>query len=113
LEVSLGSIHAIPEGEGRAFDVGSVRVAVFRTRPGSVYAAQADCPHRGGPLADGLVGSCTVICPLHTMKFDLTTGRSSSGDYALKTYPTRLTDSGNIVVEMGESLANNDHAAEG
>jgi len=102
MEVTLGSIHAIPEGEGRAFQVGPTRVAIFRTRQGRVFAAQAECPHRRGPLADGLLGGSTVICPLHAMKFDLATGASALGDCTLKTYATRLSDTGNIVVEMGD-----------
>ena len=76
MEVTIGSVQTIPEGEGRSFDVGAKRLAVFRTRQGKVFATQADCPHQRGPLADGLVGSQTLICPLHSLKFDLGTGRA-------------------------------------
>ena len=72
--LDLGPVDAIPPGEGRTFTLGSVRVAVFRTRAGEVYATQAACPHREGPLADGLVGGRCIVCPLHGYKFDLATG---------------------------------------
>jgi len=102
MEVTLGPLHAIPEGEGRTFQVGTERIAVFRSRQGGVFATQATCPHRGGPLADGLLGGTTLICPLHSLKFDLTSGRSSNGECSLRTYPTHLTRTGQIVVELGE-----------
>ena len=52
-------------------------IAVFRCRSGEVYATEAECPHRGGPLADGLVGGHSVICPLHGFVFDLRTGEAA------------------------------------
>ena len=102
MEVTLGPLQSIPEGEGRTFQVGAERIAVFRSRQGDVFATQADCPHRGGPLADGLLGGATLICPLHSLKFDLKSGRSSDGECTLKTYATRLTRTGQIVVELRE-----------
>jgi nitrite reductase (NADH) small subunit len=98
--VTLGSIEAIPEGEGRDFVVGDRRIAVFRGRQGRLYATQAACPHRGGPLADGLLGGETLICPLHSLKFDLVTGRSSDGSCALAVYPVRLSAAGQILVDL-------------
>ena len=100
MEVTLASIQAIPEGEGRTFQVGGAAVAVFRDRRGSVFATQASCPHRGGPLADGLIGGGTLICPLHSLKFDLQTGLSQNGECSLKVYPARLSATGQIVVDL-------------
>ena len=71
---ALGRSALIPPGEGRVFEVDGQRIAVFRTRQGQLFAAQADCPHRQGPLADGLVGGGHVVCPLHGFRFDLRTG---------------------------------------
>jgi len=72
--LDLGPIDLIPPGEGRTFALGALRVAVFRTRGGEVYATQASCPHRAGPLADALMGGRSIVCPLHGFKFDLATG---------------------------------------
>lgn len=102
MEVTLGNLHAIPLGEGRVFEIGSRRLAVFRSRTGGVFATQADCPHRGGPLADGLLGGRTLVCPLHSLKFDLVSGRSADGSCSLRTYPARLTEGEQIVVELGD-----------
>ena len=70
----------IPLGEGRAITLDGRRVAIFRTGIGW-YAIDAVCPHRGGPLADGIVCDRAVICPLHDRRFDLESGAPlSAGD---------------------------------
>jgi nitrite reductase (NADH) small subunit len=100
MEVTLGPLSAIPAGEGRTFTLGKQRLAVFRGRDGAVFATQADCPHKNGPLADGLLGSGTLICPLHALKFDLTTGKALNGDCSLKTYPAKLGEGGQLIVVL-------------
>ena len=98
---NLGPVDRIPAGEGRLFLVGAREVAVFRSRDGRIFAAEATCPHRGGPLADGLVGGSTVVCPLHGFKFDLQTGAPRGNDCrALATYPAALTEGGDIIVTL-------------
>ncbi len=70
----IGPLAQIPVGEGRNVVVGDRTLAVFHLHGGDVYATQPTCPHRGGPLADGLTGNGTVMCPLHDRVFDLRTG---------------------------------------
>lgn len=82
----LGSLDLVPPGEGRTFDLGGMSIAVFRTRDGELYATQARCPHKQGPLADGLVGARSVTCPLHARRFDLSTGQADGDCAALRTY---------------------------
>lgn len=102
-EFCLGSVAAIPLGEGRAFEVGGVTVAVFRQRDGAMYATQNHCPHRDGPLADGLIGCGTVICPLHAYQFDLQTGACANDSAcAIRTYPVRQQDGRLFVVVSAE-----------
>ncbi len=93
-EVSLGPAGQIPKGEGRVFSVRGKEIAVFHTRSGEVYAVQAECPHKNGPLADGLVGGTVVMCPFHSRKFDLKTGGGLMADCDIQTYPIRLTADG-------------------
>jgi nitrite reductase (NADH) small subunit len=78
--VRIGRAADVPILEGRTVTVGARRVAVFRTREG-FHALAANCPHRGGPLADGLVAESCVTCPLHNWRFDLRTG-AGLGDNA-------------------------------
>src|SRR5947209_2415045 len=96
---NLGSLTRVPLGEGRTFSVADTLVAIFRTRDGRVFATQATCPHRGGPLADGLVGAGKVICPLHTYAFDLATGQALENSCVrLHTYPVTLNGEGEILL---------------
>lgn len=99
-EVSLGSVEQIPPGEGRNFEVCGLLIAVFHTRTGDVFATQAECPHRAGPLSDGLLGGTTLICPLHAWKFDLRTGQALYGNCDLVTYSARLSPAGEIYVTL-------------
>jgi len=102
-QYNLGSLDRIPPGEGRVFQVENTDIAIFRTRGGAVYATQAACPHRTGPLADGLVGAGSVICPLHSYKFDLATGQPLGNTCnALKTYNIAVNEAGELVLNLGE-----------
>jgi nitrite reductase (NADH) small subunit len=97
----LGPIDRIPPGEGRTFDLGTRRVAVFRTRAGHVFATQAACPHREGPLADGLVGERCVVCPLHGFKFDLATGEPlGHACGAIATYSISVASDGRVLLVL-------------
>ena len=73
-------VDDIPLGEGRSITLDGRRIAIFRAT-GGWYALDAVCPHRGGPLADGIVCDRAVICPLHDRRFDLETGAAlTTGD---------------------------------
>jgi nitrite reductase (NADH) small subunit len=91
-EYLVGTCAQIPPGEGRSFLVGRTELAVFHTRGGGVFATQALCPHRAGPLADGLTDGGTVVCPLHDRTFSLTTGEGLGNDDSIRTYPVRIDD---------------------
>jgi nitrite reductase (NADH) small subunit len=97
--VNLGRLDRIPIGEGRSFRVGAEEIAVFHARSGEAYAVQATCPHRGGPLADGLLGDRRIYCPLHAYAFDLITGEPIRNPCpALRTYPVMVSEAGEVVV---------------
>ena len=102
-EIELGQLGAIPPGEGRNVEVSGQKIAIFHTRAGAVFAVQAECPHRGGPLADGLVGGTTLICPLHAWRFDVATGNALFGDCGIKTFPVRVDGTGRILLTVGNS----------
>ena len=98
VEHSVGHISQIPVGEGRNFQLGGLRIAVFRTRAGQIYATRADCPHRGGPLADGLTDGFSVVCPLHDRIYDLRDGAGIGTDCSIDTYPVRVASDGMILL---------------
>ena len=55
-------------------------IAVFRTADDSVYALVDRCPHRGGPLSEGIVQGCAVACPLHGWVIHLDSGEAEAPD---------------------------------
>lgn len=71
--IRVGRVEDVPLLEGRSVAVGDRRIAVFRTAQG-FHALDDACPHRGGPLADGLVADSCVTCPLHGWRFELRSG---------------------------------------
>jgi nitrite reductase (NADH) small subunit len=89
-EYNIGPLSQIPPGEGRNFIIAAQKIAVFHTREGGVFATQAHCPHKNGPLADGLVDATSVVCPLHDRVFAFATGAGS--DCAITTYPATVAD---------------------
>ncbi len=99
-ERAIGHVSQVPPGEGRNFDVDGIVVTVFRTRNGEVFATQPKCPHRQGPLADGLLGGTLLVCPLHDTTFDLRTGEAVAGDCRLRTYPVRASEDGRIMLAL-------------
>ena len=99
MDFNIGSIDQVPEGQGRCFVLGRQQVAVFRSRDGRIFAVQNNCPHRQGPLSEGIIGSDTVVCPLHGHKFNLMTGKGSEAHECIKVFKVRENNR-NIVVQM-------------
>ena len=105
--VAIGQLSAIPPGEGREFVVGGRHIAVFAT--------QASCPHRGGPLRDGLTDEATVVCPLHDRTYEFRTGRGLGTDCNIAVFPTQLAPDGRVFVDptpTGAAMERNEAAAD-
>jgi nitrite reductase (NADH) small subunit len=103
----------IPPREGRAVSLAGREIAIFNLGPSTelgagnrFLAVDNQCPHKAGPLADGIVTGMSVVCPLHTWKISLVDGRverpSGSSDQVVTTYPTRVND-GIVVVGVPAS----------
>jgi nitrite reductase (NADH) small subunit len=92
----------IPLREGRCIQIGDEQIAVFNL--GDRFAAVDNaCPHRGGPLCDGIVSGETVTCPLHGYKISLETGHVTKPDVQVPvgSYPVRVED-GVVLVEFAK-----------
>jgi nitrite reductase (NADH) small subunit len=71
--IRVTSTGYVPLREGRCVQIGDEEVAMFNLGDPFVAVDNA-CPHRGGPLCDGIVSGETVTCPLHGYKISLDTG---------------------------------------
>lgn len=97
--IALGSVDHIPPGQGRCYIVGGEEIAVFRQRDGRLFGTQNRCPHKQGPLAEGLIGAGKVLCPLHAHKFDMQNGEGSEHGECLKVYSVCERD-GEIILSF-------------
>ena len=86
MSIHLGAVADIPLGQGVCFIVQGEEIAVFRSRMGEIFAVANKCPHRQGPLAEGIIGNGKVVCPLHGHKFDLKTGEGSEPHECVQTF---------------------------
>jgi nitrite reductase (NADH) small subunit len=78
--IDVAALDDIPREGARVVRTPAGCVAVFRTAADEVFALDDSCPHKGGPLSEGIVHGTLVTCPLHGMVFDLTTGIAQSPD---------------------------------
>jgi nitrite reductase (NADH) small subunit len=91
----------VPLREGRAVKACNREIAIFNLGD-RFLAVDNRCPHKGGPLADGIVSGATVVCPLHAWKISLETGegmKSASTSSCVETFPTRV-EHGVIFLEL-------------
>jgi nitrite reductase (NADH) small subunit len=83
----------IPVLGARRFEYGGQPIAVFRTKADAVYAVVDACPHKGGPLSDGIVTEGQVACPLHGWQINLGTGCAEAPDVGcVKTFETAIRE---------------------
>lgn len=76
----LCALDDIPRQGSRVVKSPAGRLAVFRAGDDQVFAVHDKCPHRGGPLSQGVVHGHQVTCPMHGWKIDLETGAAVAPD---------------------------------
>ena len=98
--LDVGPLAALAERGARVVRVGGLRIAVFRTSDLRVFALRDECPHRGGPLSQGIVHGDCVTCPLHDWVINLSTGQATGADEgATLTYPVRVEE-GRVLIDL-------------
>lgn len=78
--IDIAALDDIPRQGARVVKTPIGCIAIFRTATDEVYALDDRCPHKGGPLSEGIVHGTQVTCPLHGMVFDLATGLAQGAD---------------------------------
>lgn len=83
---------SIPIKEGRRVVFGNFQAALFNLGD-RFLAVDNRCPHKAGPLADGVVAGNAVFCPLHNLKISLETGCAlGDGKGSVKVYPVKVVE---------------------
>lgn len=96
--VKVAKAGEIKAGEGRTVDANGVAVALFNLE-GNFYAIENTCPHRGGPLGEGMLDGRNVICPWHGWQFDVTTGKSPFMPVGVRTFEVKV-EGGDVLVNV-------------
>lgn len=89
--IEVGQLDDIPRSGARPLNTANGVIAVYRTCDDRVYATSNKCPHRGGPLAQGMVYGQRVQCAMHGFNIDLVTGQAvAPDDGCVDTYPVKV-----------------------
>lgn len=94
------ALDEIPVLGARVVRAGEHDISVFRNADDEVFALRDRCPHKGGPLSQGIVHGRSVTCPLHNWRIDLASGESLAPDVGCtRAYPVKL-DHGDVLLEV-------------
>ncbi len=106
--IDIAALDDIPLQGARVVKTTRGCIAIFRTADDSVFALDDRCPHKGGPLSEGIVHGTSVTCPLHSWVFDMNSGQAQGADIgAVRTYLVRI-EAGRILLDItaiGQSSA--------
>jgi nitrite reductase (NADH) small subunit len=97
--LDIGRVDEIPLRGARTVPVaGGEEIAVFRTGDNQVFALVNRCPHKQGPLSQGIVHGHSVSCPLHNWNIALASGEAQAPDKGCTpTVPVRI-DAGRVLI---------------
>ena len=105
--IRITPVENIPPRQGRSVTLGGAELAIFNV-DGRFMTIDNQCPHKGGPLCDGIVSGTTVVCPLHGWKISLETGHVLKPNVCVRvtTYPVSVED-GVVCVEIDKCKQEN------
>ncbi|MEO1564226.1 MAG: nitrite reductase small subunit NirD [Pseudomonadota bacterium] len=97
--LDIGALEDVPIRGARKVKTHLGCIGVFRTSEIEVFAVQNECPHKGGPLSEGIVHNQKITCPLHNWVFDLNTGQALGADEGqIATYAVKV-EGGRILLD--------------
>ena len=91
--IEVGKVTDIPKLGARVVETSRGDIGVFRTADDEVFALRDKCPHKNGPLSQGIVHGKRVTCPLHSWKIELESGEAVAPDVGCAAkYETKVED---------------------
>lgn len=104
--IDIAALNDIPRRGGRVVKTIAGCIAVFRTNDDQVFALDDACPHKNGPLSEGIVHGTAVTCPLHNWVIDLATGSAKGADEGqVNTYQVRV-ENGRLLLDASRLTIN-------
>ena len=100
---NIGALENIPVQGARRLDFGhdTRPIAVFRTASNRVFALIDECPHRQGPLSEGIIAGDTVTCPLHNWVISLESGQAQGLDKGCTPHFAVKVEDGRVLLALG------------
>ncbi len=103
---SIGNVNDIPVAGARVVTLPGCRIAVFRTEDNQIFALEDRCPHRGGPISQGIVHGKKVTCPLHNLVINLADGEASEDGCApVGAIAAQVGESGEVLLNIEDIRA--------
>ncbi|MCG8426124.1 MAG: nitrite reductase small subunit NirD [Chromatiales bacterium] len=98
--IEIGALTDIPRLGSRIVNAPDGDIAIFRNSRDEVFALLNKCPHRGGPLSEGILSGHTVTCPLHNWRIQLVSGEAVAPDKGcVPIYPVKI-ENGTIYIQL-------------
>ncbi|TKW76130.1 MAG: nitrite reductase small subunit NirD [Bradyrhizobium icense] len=101
--IEIGALKDIPRLGSRVVRTASGNIAVFRTESDEVFALDDRCPHKGGPLSQGIVHNKRVTCPLHNFVIELETGKAVAPDEGCTHSHAAKVENGIVFLSLRQS----------
>ncbi len=103
--IDIGTLADIPQRGARTVKLeGEKEIAVFRTGDDQIFALINECPHKKGPLSQGIVHGHAVACPLHNWNIALKTGEAQGEDKGCTPTIAVKQEHGRILIARPETL---------
>ena len=91
--IDVGAVEDVPALGSRVVQAPGGNIAVFKAADGTLFALRDRCPHKGGPLSQGIVHGHSVTCPLHNWVISLESGEAQGADQGCAhKIPLRVND---------------------
>ena len=101
--IEIGALDDIPRLGSRVVRTPRGNIAVFRTESDEVFALDDRCPHKGGPLSQGLIYGKRVACPLHNWQIELESGEAVAPDVGCAHRHHAKVESGRVLLALNQA----------
>lgn len=99
--VAVATLSDIPLRGARRVKTPMGIIGLFKTAENLVFAIADQCPHKQGPLSQGIVHNGCVTCPLHNWVIDLASGEAQGADKgSVQTFPVEVRDDGEVYLGL-------------
>ena len=103
--IEVVAVEEIPQLGSRVIKTDTKNIAIFRTATDEIFAMKDECPHKKGPLSQGIVHGSSVTCPLHNWKIDLASGSALGPDEGCTNVFATKVENGKVFIDLSIAVA--------